>query len=261
MTDSYLLDHFGFLKISGVDAVNFMQGYTTCDLAALTDETAQMGAICNIQGRMLVSFLVINQGQDLIMRMNRALIPATISFLSKYIVFSKATLEDISETLVCIGSPLQENATGVVRQDNHFLINLGSRQEKWTQVTQSDNASTKVEPWSELELAAGIVWVTESTTEQFLPQMFNYHNQEAIDFKKGCYLGQEIVARMQYRGELKRRLHRIDQSGQLKVGDELSGGHVVATSPTSALAVLKNATDESIEIALPNGKQTNAIPV
>ena len=98
------LDHFGFLKVSGVDAVTFLQGYTTCDLAALNDDSAQLGAICNIQGRMLASFIVIRQDQDLVLRMHKSLVPKTIAFLTKYIVFSKAELTDISEKLRCYGS-------------------------------------------------------------------------------------------------------------------------------------------------------------
>ena len=83
------LGHFGFLKISGVDAMTFLQGYTTCDLAALKDDSAQLGAICNIQGRMLASFIVIQQGQDLVLRMHQSLVPKTIAFLTKYICFQK----------------------------------------------------------------------------------------------------------------------------------------------------------------------------
>ncbi len=240
----YRLDHFGFLKITGKDAISFMQGYTTCDLDALTESSVQLGAICNLQGRMLTSFLVIKQETDLIMRMDRALVSPTIDFLSKYIVFSKAELHDISDSYHCFGSadvsPVEQEVT---REENAFKIHLGNREELW-QPGDIEDAEEPGNRWLDLEIEKGVVWVTEGNTEKFLPQMFAYHLLGGIDFSKGCYLGQEIVARMQYRGELKRRLHKIN----LHV-EEIEGGDVIAAGTSESLAILGNTTDETVEIS------------
>ena len=213
------LEHFGFLKISGVDAVNFLQGYTTCDLAALTDDSAQLGAVCNIQGRMLASFIVIRQGQDLVLRMHKSLVPKTIAFLTKYIVFSKAELADISENLYCYGAPNAKSAASespypTMTDNGTITINLGNREEHWTAADKTIVTTGVIERWTDAELDAGIAWVDENSCEAYLPQTLNYHQLGGISFTKGCYLGQEIVARMQYRGKLKKSLHRIETGTQ-----------------------------------------------
>ena len=262
------LEHFGFLKISGVDAVNFLQGYTTCDLAALTDDSAQLGAICNLQGRMLASFIVIQQGQDLVLRMHKSLVAKTIGFLTKYIVFSKAELADISENLYCYGAPHADSAGRVspysrVTDNGTVTIDLGNREEQWAAAEQTTVITGMIEQWADAELDAGIAWIDENSCAAYLPQTFNYHQLGGISFTKGCYLGQEIVARMQYRGELKKRLHRIENQTQ---GRALVSGMIVASGSHACLAVLSNPTggpipvtwsDETVDIASPLGTATN----
>jgi len=266
------LEHFGFLKISGVDAVNFLQGYTTCDLAALTDDSAQLGAVCNIQGRMLASFIIIQQGQDLVLRMHKSLIAKTIAFLTKYIVFSKAELADISENLYCYGALSTDSATSespypMMTSNGTITIDLGNRKEQWAGAGAGADQTTviteMIEQWTDAELNAGIAWVDESSCEAYLPQTLNYHQLGGISFKKGCYLGQEIVARMQYRGELKKRLHRIETGAQ---GRDLISGIIVASGSHACLAVLSNLTgepvpvtwsDETVDTASPLGTEAN----
>lgn len=257
------LKHFGFLKISGVDAVTFLQGYTTCDLAALKDDAAQLGALCNIQGRMLASFIVIRQGQDLVMRMHRSLVPISIAFLAKYIVFSKAELTDISESLRCYGALNPESAPVEapypLRADKETItINLGNREEHWTTASQLASTSDMIEQWTDAELEAGTAWVDESSCEKYLPQMFNYHQMGGISFTKGCYLGQEIVARMQYRGELKKRLHRIESRAE---GRELASGNIVVSGAHACLAVVSNPTEDPVTITWSDGAKDTASPL
>ena len=184
------LGHFGFLKISGVDAMTFLQGYTTCDLAALKDDSAQLGAICNIQGRMLASFIVIQQGQDLVLRMHQSLVPKTIAFLTKYIVFSKAELADISENLYCYGSLDPESTPGEspypMKTDNGTItIDLGNRREQWSSSRQTAEATDMIRQWSDAELEAGVAWIDEKSCEEHLPQTLNYHHLGGISFTKG----------------------------------------------------------------------------
>ena len=254
MTNLYQLTSSGFLKIAGPEAVKFMQGYATCDLTVLDEDASAIGAICNLQGRMVTSFLVLKTNTDLILRMQRPLVKTTMAFLQKYIVFSKAELHDISEDYVCYGSLDQPD----VHIENGFTTSLGNRSEIWT--TARLEASTDIGAWQDAELSAGVAWVTKSSQEEHLPQMFNYHNQGGIDFEKGCYLGQEIVARAHYRGELKRRLHRLVSDRERQVGSSLDIGTVVTTAPSGLLAVLKNATDETVTATFDDGEAVHATP-
>ena len=252
---TYRLDHFGFLKVTGKDAVSFLQGYTTCNLDLPDEQSVQLGAICNLQGRMLTSFLVIRKGTDLLLRMERPLVEKTITFLDKYIVFSKAELRDMSASLHCFGRlEISESEAAVNRQGSDITISLGNRSELWQPGDIADAVAVD-HHWVDREIEQGIAWVNDSTSGKFLPQMFAYHELGGIDFDKGCYLGQEIVARMQYRGELKRRLHRTE-----KPVSELESGDVIATGSRHSLVVLNNTSGDEIEVASGDGSVT-ATPV
>ena len=257
------LNHFGFLKISGVDAISFLQGYTTCDLSMLQDKEAQLGAICNIQGRMLASFIVIQQEQDLILRMHKSLVTKIVEFLNKYIVFSKATLTDISKTLLCYGSlaldsmPRTSPFTVKTNADS-IIVDLGNRLEHWKSAKESTYSEKSITTWFDAELEAGIAWVDQKTTAKHLPQTLNYHQLGGISFDKGCYLGQEVIARMKYRGALKKQLHRIDVNPKNRT---LKIGNIINEGSTSCLAVITNSTKEEIRVTWSDGSTDIATPL
>ena len=119
----------GLLCITGTDAIKFMQGYVTCDLTKLQDGDTAIGAVCNLQGRMLTSFLAFavwprRRGSE----MQRSLVPSTLEFLKKYIVFSKAELHDNSDSYVCYGS--LDHSTETL--SDGFIIELHNRKEIWS---------------------------------------------------------------------------------------------------------------------------------
>ncbi|MEM7365073.1 MAG: hypothetical protein AAF525_13700, partial [Pseudomonadota bacterium] len=230
----------------------------TCDLDDLDNHVSLKGAICNIQGRMVTSFRVIRLGEEgLLLRMHRDLLQATVDFLSKYIVFSKATLQIESE-YHCVATWLEEEQPmdTVAHNQDGYLISCGDgRFERWTETTVPSEPTLN-EDWENADINAGLAWVAPATSEAFLPQMFNYHNVSAISFSKGCYLGQEIVARAQYKGQLKRRLFRGMQieAAPLSTGDTLDSvdgriaGTVVATSKRQLLAVLAAQEPTTVKI-------------
>lgn len=261
------LAHFGFLRVSGPDSASFMQGYTTCELSDMAEDEARLGAVCNLKGRMIASFLAIRQGTDLWLRMDRALVPVLIDFLKKYIVFSKAEMSDESDTLACYGylQASEEAHLKVSSDADGYTVDLGNRVERW-HLGGAIAAAAAITEWQGLELDAGMVWVTADTTETYLPQMLNYHELGAINFQKGCYLGQEIVARMQYRGELKRRLHQITVESEHQIGDKLmqdgkAVGEVVAIAGQKVLAVLQNTEEGLTHVQFEDGESLSATPV
>ncbi|MEL0066610.1 MAG: folate-binding protein [Gammaproteobacteria bacterium] len=257
MTTTYQLSDQGFLRVTGPDAVKFLQGYTTCDLTKLEEPGPKLGAICNLQGRMLSSFFVVKTENDLILRMHRPLVTTTIDFLKKYIVFSKATLVDVTEALVCYGS---QNPDADLEAASDYTLDLGNRFEYWCPAETEIDATQDLADWHALEINAGFAWVTIETSESFLPQMLNYHTLDGIDFDKGCYLGQEIVARAQYRGELKRRLHKLESATERPAGTALDQGIVVASAGSHLLAVLSNSKAEAIVATFEDGERVTAVP-
>lgn len=248
------LTHFGFLLFTGRDAEKFLQGYTTCDLAALSEHQVMRGAVCNIQGRMVSNFLAARTSDGLLLRLNRDLVSKTATFLSKYIVFSKAEMHDISAEMTCYGVtgdypaavdlPYPQKLFEITHSDNGYCLKIDpSRYEIWT--ATKIEAAGDLHAWHRAELSNGIVWLDDATSEEYIPQMFNLHNLDGISFDKGCYLGQEIVARMQYRGELKKRLHLAETESNLTIGAKVVSqngktlGHVVAQAENQAALVIK----------------------
>lgn len=230
---TYATRDFGILRLTGRDATKFLQGYTTCDLAPVTAGGSSIGAICNLKGRMVTSFRVATHGEDLLLRMHRALVPETITFLSKYIVFSKAEMHDASAEWEVVGA----TGASVSAGDSDLVVRVDdNRAEIWTRNPAQPQADA--DAWDRLDIDSGLAWITPATAGEYLPQMFAYDALGAVDFEKGCYLGQEIVARAHFRGNVKRQLHRASSPARLPVGTLLGDGQrdvaqVVAEAPAA----------------------------
>lgn len=244
-----LLENSGMLCVSGRDATKFLQGYITNDALQLSPEIWQSGAFCNLQGRMVANFRMINQTGQLLIKMDKLLVDATRKYLQKYIIFSKAETLNLSDAYCQIGvagdaaaSALQKFFGEVPEGDHtcavhekHIIVSLPGEYPRYELWLQSDTAApildalaeqlprADYQTWLLKEIQAGWAWITAETSEQFIPQMMNLQAQDAISFDKGCYLGQEIVARMQYLGQLKRRMHRyrVTTDNPPGIGDKI----------------------------------------
>jgi|TARA_B100000315_G_scaffold70219_1_gene64031 hypothetical protein len=292
------LDHQGILAIRGEDAAKFLQGYVTCDVDAVTPAVWQMGAFCNLQGRMLSSFLIINSGDGYLLKMDRELVTTTHDFLRKYLPFFNAETVDVSDDyrLIGIAGP---GAKGVIErlfprcpsvEQPHFshdgtqlmllhpdpdrfeLWLSGEGESELMQALPDQFVTGDADPWKWMDIQQGIGWVVAATSEKFVPQMMNYQLIDAIDFDKGCYLGQEIVARMQYRGELKRQMyHALVDGGQRPISGapvNTQAGDAVGTVISAVavkkghelLAVLQNG-DDSQPFFLDSGEKITLLPL
>jgi folate-binding protein YgfZ len=277
-----ILSHYGLLAINGLDAAKFLQGQTTCDVNSIDIETSCPGAYCTPKGRMLTSFLLAQQGkQSYLMRMRHPLVETTNNVLSKYIVFSKAEQHSANDDYIAVGlfgdkaKAAIHNVFGQVPSQRYQCINMdgniaiqidteGLMIECWIKTgdlkkfwpSLSDNMSLQgSKHWELLTIRLGIGEVCAETVDMFIPQMLNYHLTEAISFTKGCYTGQEIVARMQYRGKLKRGMYRIKTANKsflpgtelyLSSNSDQSIGNIVnainiETIGSEALAVLTHS--------------------
>lgn len=229
------LSHEGVLAVRGPDASKFLQGQVTCNLNYLSDSNASLGARCTPKGRMLSSFRIASEGDGYVLAMASELLDPQLSDLKKYAVFSKSTLNDESaewlrvglynadEVLGELGLLLPTEADGVARTDNLLAIRLSDgRVELWIRSAVSADVMQQIQAklperplnsWLLAQVRAGIGQVFGPTRELFIPQMINLQAVGGVSFKKGCYTGQEIVARMQYLGKLKRRLQRLSLEG------------------------------------------------
>ena len=228
------LSHEGVLAVRGVDASKFLQGQLTCNLNYLSDNQASLGARCTQKGRMQSSFRILLEGDGVLMAMASELLEPQLADLKKYAVFSKSKLTDESAAWVrfglehgdaalsALGLDLPADTDSVARHGAIIAIRVSpDRAELWVPADQADAvknqlgsllAEGELNQWLLGQIRAGIGQVMAGTRELFIPQMLNLQAIGGVSFKKGCYTGQEIVARMQYLGKLKRRLYRLQLS-------------------------------------------------
>ncbi len=261
------IDDFGLLSIKGPDASKFLQGQLTCDLRELNHDTAIWGAQCTLKGRVIANFLLLQISADeIFMRLPKSLIQKVAGSLGKYIVFSKAKIADLSDNfsaLSVVGSGanqlLMNSAPFSLEQNLHWsywqqgiLVRFSeSHFEYWqsndikladdldTQLTLSGNSS-------QLELIrAGVATVLPETSELLTPQDLNLSAINAVSFKKGCYTGQEIVARMHYRGTQKRHLFRVEGSSNTSEKTPTPGDKLVTSVGKEAGQLINIALTQS----------------
>lgn len=248
------LSHEGVLAVRGVDASKFLQGQLTCNLDYLSDTKATLGARCTQKGRMQSSFRILLEGDGCLLAMASELVEPQLADLKKYAVFSKSKLTDESASwvrfglnngdgaLVNLGLDLAQETDSVVRANDLIAIRVSpARAELWVRADHASDAQSRLaaqldegslNDWQLGQIRAGIGQVFGATREEFIPQMLNLQAVGGVSFKKGCYTGQEIVARMQYLGKLKRRLYRLTLADQ-----ELPEPGAALFSPVHASAV------------------------
>ena len=229
------IDDHALLLVKGPDAQKFLQGQVTCDIAALAivenRSLSTLGAHCTPKGRMLFSFRACELAADTVaLSIHRPLLESALKALKKYSIFSKVALLNGEDTYVTVGvgkeSPqaithlfpdIPTTADEVCHSEAGVIIALdGDRYECWVKTDQAGTLNYAENPvsgsdiWTMLNIIQGVGEVQTETVEEFIPQMLNYQAiHQGISFTKGCYTGQEVVARMQYLGKLKRRLFRF----------------------------------------------------
>lgn len=210
------LNEFGLLSISGNDASKLLQGQITIDVTKLLPGKAKLAAICNPQGRVLSLFIIFTQNNQFYLLLPRSMVDLTLAAFKKYAGFYKVNLSDESENLATLGlslhvggsPPLNSNIMTIAFFSQFFLIgpknDIAACQKKLLESSQLIDYPT----WKYQLLLEGIPIIYPETTGQFLPHELNLPLLGAISFDKGCYTGQEIIARMEYRGKLKTHLYR-----------------------------------------------------
>ena len=243
------LDHFGSVSLAGPDAHKFLQGQVTCDLDKVSSSQAQAGAYCTPKGNAIANFVLLAHADTLLMHMPLSMVASVQQAMAKYIVFSKAQLQDTSASWcrfavwgeaakACIehafGSapdgPLQS-----VHDQDRFAWTSDTMGGSFIAYCHPENKAkfisdleqfahlAKADLWETRQIHQGLVYITPDISDTYVPQMLNLQATGAIDFKKGCYTGQEIVARMQYLGKLKRHLFigQVTSQEALQVGQQI----------------------------------------
>lgn len=289
------LSHLGLLAVRGEDAFGFLQGQLSNDLRELSESHVQWSSHCSQKGRMLANFLVMRVGDTFYLQLPAERVPDLIKRLRMFVLRSRVSIEDASDELVRIaiagdcaagavsacGLPVPESENGLAVADEIAVIRLPGATPRiaiigppeplrahWDAL-RAQATPENTDAWTLLDIRAGIPSVYNATADTFVPQMANMQLIDGVSFHKGCYTGQEIVARMQYLGKLKRRMYigEVESETPPQPGDTLfspdsssqqGSGTVVAASPVDTgryalLAVVEIQAAEAGEVRLSEG--------
>lgn len=203
-----LLQNFSVIKLSGQDAYSFLQGQVTCDVNQLKERDWLAGCHCNAKGKMWSSFIAFKQEQDILLVMSKDSAQASFAELNKYGVFAQADILDDSANWHIYGSTSAlPNGINIELANEHFLV-----------LSQSENSvNTEADVWWHREILSGRAHLFDGAIGEYVPQMLNLQALDYISFNKGCYMGQEMVARMRYLGKNKRALYIAEVDSELSV--------------------------------------------
>jgi tRNA-modifying protein YgfZ len=223
------LADWGVIRAAGPDAASFLHGQLTQDIAGLDTGRAGLAGYCSAKGRLLASFVVWRASADeLLLACSADLLVPTLKRLSMYVLRAKCKLSDASAELPLYGvagqAALAADATWQGRAGGQStLIRLPDAGGVPRALAFGDPALPALDAaaWSWLEVGSGVPRIVAATVEQFVPQMVNLELVGGVNFQKGCYPGQEIVARSQYRGTLKRRAFLFASEATAQPGQEI----------------------------------------
>ncbi|BBP01524.1 YgfZ/GcvT domain-containing protein [Sulfuriferula nivalis] len=240
------LSNAGLIAFQGDDTTTFLQGQLTNDARQLTQQQAQYSGFCSPKGRLLGSFLLWQQADSTYLQLAAELQPSLQKRLSMYILRAKVKTRDACGEVVRIGvaghraaeivnavtgcmpeadmKTAEAGANLVIRfnaERYQIIAPVADRDNLLAQLSQQHAVSVDAGYWQWLEIRAGVPTITLATQEQFVPQMVNFDLTNSVNFQKGCYTGQEIVARTQYLGKLKRRMYLVHSNEVMAEGDEI----------------------------------------
>lgn len=232
------LTHLGVIRVEGQDAASFLHNQLTQDFALLGPAQARLAAFCTAKGRVQASFIGFKRSQeDILLVCSRDVLAPALKRLSMFVLRAKARLSDASDAFRVwgvAGSALQALAPEPAKPWDRLalgeasLVHLypahGVARALWVAPADSPPAAgpaLALERWRLGEVHAGVATVGAAVVEAFVPQMLNYESVGGVNFKKGCYPGQEVVARSQFRGVLKRRAMLAHCASEMAAGQEI----------------------------------------
>lgn len=258
------LSDWGVIRAQGADAATFLQGQLTQDVLHLDDGHARLAGYCSPKGRLLATFVVWRGADgDIYLACSADLLAATLKRLSMFVMRAKCKLSDGSAEVPLFGlagasaDALWGPAAPVAawrsaRHGSAQLIRLpdaeGVSRHIWASPEAPPLAALSADAWRWLEVRSGVARIVAATAEQFVPQMLNLELLGGVNFQKGCYPGQEVVARSQYRGTLKRRTYLVNCAAPLSPGIEVF--HSADAGQPAGMVVLAASLPEGRHCAL-----------
>ena len=265
------LPHLGIIRAAGADAASFLHNQLTNDVLLMKDGQCRLAAFCNAKGRMQASFVVYKRSaEEVLLICRKDLLAQTVKRLSMFVMRAKAKLSDATDEFQLLGlagdavaqalGSANSSASSAFEPWQRFAVGtadvltlypaLGQPRTFWlapNEVPAPSGQPLSADLWQVGEVMSGIAWVELATFEAFVPQMLNYESVDGVNFKKGCYPGQEVVARSQFRGTLKRRAFIAQSTAPMVAGQEVFSS-LDATQPCGLVA--QSASDKANHVAI-----------
>jgi folate-binding protein YgfZ len=283
------LTHLGVLRFTGADALSFLQGQVSNDTQRLTEHRPLLAAYSSAQGRVLALIYLLPHSSGVIAILPREILSTTMERMRKFILRAKVRIEDAGDSLAVAGyaGEMPQAGSGYAEIDGMGVAPVGhdknrywliAAAEKLPPAADAAEAKRVEDEWRLADIRAGLPQIYAATSEAFVAQMLNLDLLDGISFTKGCYTGQEIIARTQHLGRIKRRLFRLQlPSGPWQIGQALrladgrqgrltevaqSNGHiealaVLSVGPGAAVSsdapteILVNATELPLPYKIP----------
>ncbi|HUN91340.1 MAG TPA: folate-binding protein [Burkholderiaceae bacterium] len=277
------LDELGIIEASGADAARFLQGQLTNRVEGLATDRLQLNGYCSPKGRLIATFHHWRDGDRHFLQLPREILPAVMKRLSMFVLRAKVVLKDATEdwcVLGAIGSGVEARlqaiadggalpagawqATGLQaaggrlvrvpaspRAGARFLVvaRTDAIEAVLARCGATPSAPAPGAAWWWSEIDAGVPTVFAATQERYVPQMINFEVLGGVDFRKGCYPGQEVVARSQYRGALRRRMTRAHAT-MARAGDDVFSGSAAADEPIGSVVMAASAPDGGMDLLI-----------
>ena len=235
------LSHFAILKVSGEDAHTFINAQFTCDLEELSRRDWLFAAWCLPNGRVISTFILFRKDQDYYLVLPAMLRDRFVQRLTMFVLRSAVSITDCSDEITLLGLAGNKALSlieALQANDTVTVLALWDHKTRYILCCPNDKVSDVMQQlvdhcdegdrnsWSLLDIETGIPWIINATSEMYLPQMLNLDLFAGLSYRKGCYPGQEVIARLHYRGQLKKRLFlgRADSSITPGPGDRIETG-------------------------------------
>jgi len=295
------LTDLGLIRARGEDAANFLQNLMTNDIQGIAEQSARTAGFCTAKGRLLAIFLIWREGNDYLLMLPSEILPPLLKKLSMYVLRAKVKLTDATNERVLVGVSVPATVSpeptfltetlpvqGIAATDGGQIIRLDSTRwllslepaaaiRRWPELT-AHAKTTSLAAWHHLEIVAGQPRISVATQEAFVPQMLNMDLPvvAGVSFTKGCYPGQEIVARTHYLGKVKRRMFRASLQNPAspgthvyapETGDQQCGALVsVAPSPAGGFECLVSVQSSAVaagevHLGAPDGERLGFLPL
>ncbi|CAM8342661.1 COG0354 Predicted aminomethyltransferase related to GcvT [Candidatus Methylopumilus planktonicus] len=259
-----LLNTSSMIKVEGDDRVPFLQGQFTQDIKLISHDKALFAGFCNPKGRVLAFMLCFEEHDSIHIQIDSSIAEPILRRLKMYVLRSKVSMNLLDNQFTCIGfvgsKPLlkqgikpPENYLDIVRSHDVMIMRVGKNTERYQlmgdttkvhtfmKLNLAEYTSMSIESWDNLNIFDGIPNIYPTTQEAFIPQSINMDLIDGINFKKGCYTGQEIVARTHYLGKVKRRMFRAF----IESDDDLTPGEQIINEKKEAIGQLVRSAKEN----------------